>query len=35
MRSDGTAGDEPLLLGLLCNEAVTGNGRAAGGNPLD
>jgi len=32
---DGTAGDEPLLLGLLCNEAVTDNGRAAGGNPLD
>ena len=31
---DGTAGDEPLLLGLLCNEAVTDNGRAAGGNPL-
>jgi len=32
---DGTADDEPLLLGLLCNEAVTDNGRAAGGNPLD
>ena len=32
---DGTADDEPLLLGLLCNEAVTENGRAAGGNPLD
>ena len=32
---DGTAADEPLLLGLLCNEAVTENGRAAGGNPLD
>jgi P-type Mg2+ transporter len=32
---DGTASDEPLLLGLLCNEAVTDNGRAAGGNPLD
>ena len=30
---DGTAGDEPLLLGLLCNEAVVENGRAAGGNP--
>ena len=32
---DGTASDEPLLLGLLCNEAVTENGHAAGGNPLD
>ena len=32
---DGTADDEPLLLGLLCNEAVVENGRAAGGNPLD
>ena len=32
---DGTAAEEPLLLGLLCNEAVTENGRAAGGNPLD
>jgi P-type Mg2+ transporter len=32
---DGTAGDEPLLLGLLCNEAVVENGRAAGGNALD
>jgi Mg2+-importing ATPase len=32
---DGTATDEPLLLGLLCNEAVTDSGRAAGGNPLD
>jgi len=32
---DGTADDGPLLLGLLCNEAVTENGRAAGGNPLD
>jgi P-type Mg2+ transporter len=31
----GTADDEPLLLGLLCNEAVVENGRAAGGNPLD
>jgi P-type Mg2+ transporter len=31
----GTADDEPLLLGLLCNEAVVVNGRAAGGNPLD
>ena len=32
---DGTADDEPLLLGLLCNEAVVEDGRAAGGNPLD
>ncbi len=32
---DGTADDEPLLLGLLCNEAVTDGGRAAAGNPLD
>jgi P-type Mg2+ transporter len=32
---DGTASDEPLLLGLLCNEAVVENGHAAGGNPLD
>ena len=32
---DGAAGDEPLLLGLLCNEAVVEDGRAAGGNPLD
>jgi Mg2+-importing ATPase len=33
--ADGMADDEPLLLGLLCNEAVVENGRAAGGNPLD
>jgi P-type Mg2+ transporter len=33
--SDGAVSDEPLLLGLLCNEAVVENGRAAGGNPLD
>jgi P-type Mg2+ transporter len=32
---DGTADHEPLLLGLLCNEAVVENGRAAGGNALD
>jgi Mg2+-importing ATPase len=32
---DGTASDEPLLLGLLCNEAVVEDGHAAGGNPLD
>jgi len=31
----GTADDQPLLLGLLCNEAVVENGTAAGGNPLD
>jgi len=27
--------DQPLLLGLLCNEAVVENGRAADRNPLD
>jgi cation transport ATPase-like protein/uncharacterized protein DUF1918 len=32
---DGIADDQPLLLGLLCNEAVVENGTAAGGNPLD
>ena len=32
---DGRASDEPLLLGLLCNEAVVEDGQAAGGNPLD
>jgi Mg2+-importing ATPase len=32
---DGTADDESLLLGLLCNEAVVENGHAAGGNPFD
>jgi Mg2+-importing ATPase len=32
---EGTADDEPLLLGLLCNEAVVENAKAAGGNPLD
>ena len=32
---DGAAGDEPLLLGLLCNEAVVEDGRPADGNPLD
>ena len=32
---DGIADDEPLLLGLLCNEAVVENGQVAGGNPLD
>ena len=32
---DGRADDEPLLLGLLCNEAVVEDGKAAGGNPLD
>ena len=29
----GVAGDEPLLPGLLCNEAVVEDGRAVGGNP--
>jgi len=32
---DGTADDQPLLLGLLCNEAVVEDGTAASGNPLD
>jgi Mg2+-importing ATPase len=32
---DGMAGDEPLLLGLLCNEAVVEGRRTAYGNPLD
>jgi Mg2+-importing ATPase len=32
---DGNADDQPLLLGLLCNEAVVENGAAAAGNPLD
>ena len=32
---DGRDGEEPLLLGLLCNEAVVSGGHAAGGNPLD
>ena len=31
----GTADTQPLLLGLLCNEAVAENGKAIGGNPLD
>ena len=38
MRSAGPGGgadDAPLVLGLLCNEAVVANGRAVGGNPLD
>jgi len=32
---DSRPDDEPLLLGLLCNEAVVEDGHAAGGNPLD
>ncbi len=32
---DGRPDDEPLLLGLLCNEAVVADGHAVGGNPLD
>ncbi|HEU5421295.1 MAG TPA: HAD-IC family P-type ATPase, partial [Streptosporangiaceae bacterium] len=38
MRSSGRDGrpdDDPLLLGLLCNEAVVEDGHAVGGNPLD
>jgi Mg2+-importing ATPase len=31
----GTADNGPLLLGLLCTEAVVADGHAAGGNPLD
>jgi P-type Mg2+ transporter len=33
--ADSRLDDEPLLLGLLCNEAVVEDGHAAGGNPLD
>ncbi|MEV0406522.1 magnesium-translocating P-type ATPase [Actinoallomurus sp. NPDC050550] len=33
--SDGRAAEAPLLLGLLCNEAVVEGGLAAGGNALD
>jgi Mg2+-importing ATPase len=32
---DGDADEQPLLLGLLDNEAVVENGKAAGGNALD
>ena len=32
---DGRPDDEPLLLGLLCNEAEVEDGHAVGGNPLD
>jgi len=30
---DGRPDDEPLLLGLLCNEAVVTDDHAVGGNP--
>ena len=30
---DGAAGDEPLLLGLLCNEAVVEDGQPPAGTP--
>jgi P-type Mg2+ transporter len=33
LRQEDTAGGEPLVLGLLCNEAVVADGRAVGGNP--
>lgn len=33
--SDGSPADDPLLLGLLCTEAVVEGGRVAGGNALD
>ena len=32
---EGKADAQPLLLGLLCNEAVVEEGKAVGGNPLD
>jgi Mg2+-importing ATPase len=32
---DGAPAEGPLLLGLVCNEAVIDSGHAAGGNPLD
>jgi P-type Mg2+ transporter len=32
---DGRPGDEPLLLGLLCKQAVAEDGHAAGGSALD
>jgi Mg2+-importing ATPase len=31
----GTAEDDVLLLGLVCNEAVVSDGKPVGGNPLD
>jgi len=32
---DGAAAAQPLLFGLLCNDAAVDGGKAAGGNPLD
>jgi len=32
---DGTASDEPSLLGLVCTDAAVEDGRVAAGNPLD
>jgi P-type Mg2+ transporter len=32
---NGATSTDPLLLGLVCNEAVIDDGHAAGGNPLD
>ena len=31
----GSDDDDVLLLGLVCNEAITSNGKPVGGNPLD
>ena len=33
--AEGAAADEPVVLGLVCSEAVVEAGRVAGGNPLD
>jgi Mg2+-importing ATPase len=33
--ADGVGPDDPVLLGLVCSEAVVEGGHAAGGNPLD
>jgi Mg2+-importing ATPase len=33
--ADGKPAAQPLLLGLLCNDAVAAAGHVAGGNPLD
>jgi Mg2+-importing ATPase len=32
---DGAAAAQPLLFGLLCNDAAVDGGKTAGGNPLD
>lgn len=33
--TDGQVSERPLLLGLVCNEAAVGSGKAVGGNALD